>query len=158
MKGCRRRLLLIVSLAWLLSHPLDTEAEETRRLALLIAAPWEKDQAAMRNDIAVMTETLRARNFSQEEILTLEGPLDRQKLMAFLQAAQSRVAGWPEGALFLYISGQGGFTGATVSLARPALMLANSLPDDTTHWVFWDEVFSVLRAPDNVQIILFPDT
>jgi hypothetical protein len=157
MKFLRQGLLLVIGHALRFASLTHAETVDTHRLALLIAAPWE-DQAAMHHDVTVMTETLLSRHFSPQEILTLEGPLDRQKLITFLHAAHSRIGTWPDGALFLYISGHGGFTGTTVSSARPALMLASSLPDDAEHWVFWDEVFSALGAPDNVQIILLPDT
>jgi hypothetical protein len=148
---------LATSLAVFMAGVAYCETTETYRLALLIAAPW-KGETAMHHDIVAMTETLRSRGFSSEEILALEDSLNRQKLMSFLQNAHQRVAAWSSGEVFLYISGHGGFTGTTVASARPAVMLANTLSDDTEHWVFWDEVFAALVVPDHIQFILLPDT
>ena len=94
--------------------------DQTNHLALLIAAP-HPGETAMLNDLTAMTQALLARGFSADQILCLHGRLDRPLVIAFLQAASRRVAGWSEGSVFLHVSSHGFFTGDTAdrSAARP---------------------------------------
>jgi len=125
-----------------------------QRLALLIIAPWE-DETAMHNDLKAMYDALRLRGFSADEILSLEGQLNRGSFMSFLQKARRRVARWRQGEIFFYFGGHGIFTGTNVSEARPGLWFKDDL--SAQYMVFWDEVFATLNAPANVKVILLPD-
>lgn len=96
------------------------QPHHTNRLALLLAAP-QPGETAVRRDQAAMTEALLARGLAADQILSLHGPLDRPLVLATLQAAGRRVAGWREGSVFLHVSGHGFFDGDTPETARPAL-------------------------------------
>src|SRR5512143_3915268 len=87
------------------------------RQALLIAAPHEAE-VSMHYDLAAMYAALQARGLAPEEILLLEGSLDRRILLHFLEGFRHKIAQWREGELFLYLSGHGFFTGETVAEAR----------------------------------------
>ena len=113
----------------------------------------------MHNDLEAMNNVLRQRGFVPEEILSLEGPLDRPSLMTFLAEVHQRTASWSHGEVFLYYGGHGIFTGTEVSAARPALWLSNgALLCSTENCVFWDEVISALGLPPPVTLILLPDS
>jgi len=132
----------------------ETMADGPQRLALLIIAPWE-GEAAMHNDLTAMYNALHLRGFSADEILSLEGQLNRRSFMSILQKARRRVARWRQGEIFFYFGGHGIFTGTKVSEARPGVWLKNDPSGQYT--VFWDEVFATLNAPANVKVILLPD-
>jgi hypothetical protein len=132
----------------------ETMVDGPQRLALLIIAPWE-GETAMRNDLKAMYDALRLRGFSADEILSLEGQLNRGSFMSFLQKARRRVARWRQGEIFFYFGGHGIFTGTNVSEARPGLWFKND--PSAQYMVFWDEVFATLNAPANVKVILLPD-
>jgi hypothetical protein len=125
-------------------------------LALLIAAPQPGDEA-MSRDQAAMAQALLGRGFAVNEILCLHGRLDRPLVIAFLQAASRRVAGWSEGSVFLHVSSQGFFTGDTAEDARPGLWFDST--DDVTddHHLFWEELFAALALPAGVRLTLLPD-
>jgi hypothetical protein len=131
--------------------------DRPHRLALLIIAPW-KGETAMHNDLIAVRNALRIRGFSEDEILSLEGQLNRRSFMSFLQKARRRVSTWRQGEIFFYFGGHSAFTGTSVTEARPGLWLKNDLQQSVEHTVFWDEVFTTLNAPANVKIILLPDT
>ena len=133
---------------------LDTNASP--RLALLIAAP-QPGEVAMDRDLAIMSEALLARGFASDRILCLHGRLDRPRMVAFLQAASRRVAGWTDGSVFLHVSGHGFFTGDTATEARPGLWFAST--DDVTddNHLFWNELFAALALPAGVRLTLLPD-
>jgi hypothetical protein len=65
----------------------------------------------MHHDLAAMYEALKLRGLASEEILCLEGKLDRRLLLGFLGAIHHRIVDWKRGALFLYVTGHGFFTG-----------------------------------------------
>jgi len=132
----------------------ETMVDGPQRLALLIIAPWE-GETAMHNDHIAMHDALRLRGFSEGEILSLEGQLNRRSFMSFLQKARRRVAQWRQGEIFFYFGGHGIFTGTKVSEARPGLWFKSDPSAEYT--VFWDEVFATLNAPANVKVVLLPD-
>ena len=125
-------------------------------LALLIAAP-HPGETAMFNDLTAMTQALLARGFSADQILSLHGRLDRPLVVAFLQAASRRVAGWSEGSVFLHVSSHGFFTGEAATEARPGLWFDST--DDVTddNHLFWEELFAALVLPGRVKLTLLPD-
>ena len=128
----------------------------SNHLALLIAAP-HPGETAMFNDLTAMTQALLARGFSADQILSLHGRLDRPLVVAFLQAASRRVAGWSEGSVFLHVSGHGFFTGEAATAARPGLWFAAT--DDVTddNHLFWEALFAALVLPRRVKLTLLPD-
>ncbi|MBX7237716.1 MAG: hypothetical protein K1X65_25290 [Caldilineales bacterium] len=124
--------------------------------AILIAAPHPGDTAMLR-DQAAMIDALLARGFSADQILCLHGPLDRPLVLATLQAAGRRVAGWREGSVFLHVSGHGFFVGGTPETARPGLLFTES--DDVTDdgHLFWEDFFAALALPSGMRLTLLPD-
>jgi hypothetical protein len=153
-KKLRRWSALLLLLFILPVNAGETKVDRPQRLALLIIAPWE-GETAMHNDLTAMYNALRLRGFSADEILSLEGQLNRRSFMSFLQKARRRVARWRQGEIFFYFGGHGIFTGTKVSEARPGLWLKDD--PSVQYTVFWDEVFATLNAPANVKVILLPD-
>jgi len=153
-KKLRRWSALLLLLFILPVNAGETIEGEPQRLALLIIAPWE-GETAMHNDLTAMYNALRLRGFSADEILSLEGQLNRRSFMSFLQKARRRVVRWRQGEIFFYFGGHGIFTGTKVSEARPGLWFKND--PSAQYTVFWDEVFATLNAPANVKVILLPD-
>ena len=133
------------------------ETSEARRLALLVAAPWE-GETAMHNDLIATYNALRQRGFSPEEILVLEGSLTRGLLLSFLQNVHGRLASWQQGEVWFSFSGHGTFSGMSASDARPGLLLTSESLPAREHQVFWDEVFAALQVPMSVQFTLLPDS
>ncbi|MCI0690707.1 caspase family protein [candidate division KSB1 bacterium] len=134
----------------------DAKGAHPSRLALLIAAPHD-GEAGMHNDVVAMYDALIARGLSSEDILLLEGKLNRKLLMRLFGEANKRVAKWKSGEVFMHYSGHGIFTGSTVSEARVGMLLAPSKPSNKINGVFWDEVFAALHPPANINLILLPD-
>jgi hypothetical protein len=126
------------------------------RLALLIAAP-HNGEASMHNDVMAMYDALLARGFFSKDILLLEGKLNRKLLMSLIGEVNKRMATWKSGEVFMHYSGNGTFVGSTASEARVGLQLAPDTPSNKSHRVFWDEVFTALRLPTDVGLILLPD-
>ena len=126
------------------------------KLALLIGAPHDGD-LSMHNDVVAMYDALRMRGLAPEEILTLEGKLDRQILMEFLKGVSRRIAQWAEGELFLYFSGHGFFTGDTVAEARVGVQLQYVAQGICKYCVYWDEIFATLSVPKTVTFAMLPD-
>jgi hypothetical protein len=83
------------------------------RLALLIAAP-HNGEAGMHNDVVAMYDALLARGLSSEDILVLEGKLNRKLLMSLVAEANKRVARWESGELFMHYSGHGFFSAGAI--------------------------------------------
>lgn len=112
----------------------------------------------MYNDVVAMHGAWRTRGFSLEDILLLEGKLNRTLLFSLIREVNKRVATWKSGNVFMHYSGHGAFIGSSASEARVGLQLASDKPDHKTTRVFWDEVFTALRLPANVGLILLPDS
>jgi hypothetical protein len=126
------------------------------RLALLIASPHHGN-IGMHNDVVEMHDALLARGFSLEDILLLEGKLNRKLLFGLIREVNKRVATWKSGEVFMHYSGHGAFIGSSVSEARFGVQLASGKPEHKSNRVFWDEMFAALRLPANVGLILLPD-
>src|SRR5262245_9442222 len=86
----------------------ETLAGKTQRLALLVAASWE-GEVAMHHDLVAMHDALRLRGFQAEDILTLDGPLNRESFVSFLKKARERMGKWHQGELLFYFGGHGTF-------------------------------------------------
>ena len=126
------------------------------RLAVLIGAPHIGD-LSMHNDIAAMYDALRQRALAPEEIICLEGALDRSLLLGLFAALSRRTAHWTRGQVLLYVSGHGYFDGDPGSRVRVGMELqeTNALSDE--YHILWDELFRALALPAPVQLILLPD-
>ena len=148
-------MLLLVLI--LLGSTTVADTETPRRLALLVAAPWE-GETAMHNDLAATYRGLRQRGFAPGEFLVFAGSLTRSGLLAFLHDVRTRVRAWPDGDVWFSFSGHGTFRGTTVAEARPGLLLASSLHPSPEEQVTWEEVFAALRVPAAVQLTLLPDS
>jgi hypothetical protein len=111
----------------------------------------------MHNDLAAMHDVLQTRGLAPQEILSLEGNLDRQMLMTFLKGVSHRISQWSEGELFLYLSGHGFFTGDTVKEARVGIQLQHATPGSSVQNVYWEEVFSALSIPKAVTFTMLID-
>jgi hypothetical protein len=148
-------ILLLVLL--LLGPTTVADTGQTRRLALLVAAPWE-GETAMQNDLVATYEALRQRGFSPEEFLVLAGPLTRSLLLAFLHDVQRRIGAWQSGEVWFSFSGHGTFHGTTAAEARPGLLFTSALHPSQEDQVLWEEVFAALQVPAAVQLTLLPDS
>jgi hypothetical protein len=143
-----------------LSHSSATSAAPTNRphrLAILIAAPWP-GEIAMHNDLLAIGGALSQRGYSANEIMLLEGQLDRKSLLSLLDEARNRVAKWKDGEVFLYFGGHGYYSGSTASDARPGLLLVADPEYSSNIAVFWDEVFKTINVPPMVSLIILPDS
>ncbi len=129
---------------------------ERPRLAVLIGAPHKGD-ASMHNDLIAMYDALQTRGLGSEEILSLEGNLDRQMLMSFLKEVGHRMALWRVGELFLYFSGHGFFVGDTVENARVGVKLQDAHQEMAEYHVYWDEMLCALAIPAAVTCTMLPD-
>ena len=129
---------------------------EHPRLALLIGTPNEGD-VSMHNDIAAMYDALKTRGLAPEEILSLEGNLDRQILIPFLEGVSCRIAQWRKGQLFLYLSGHGFISGDTVEEARVGIQLQKATPESSAYNVYWEEMFCALSVPEVVTVTMLID-
>lgn len=129
---------------------------QSSQLAVLIGAP-HLDQISMHYDMAAMYTALRRRGITAEEILSLEGRLDRRLFLGFLNAVHQRIETWSSGALFFYITGHGFFTGDRVEEARVGVELQpTTLPANEAR-VYWDEILQILAPPAGVMLTLLPD-
>jgi hypothetical protein len=129
---------------------------EHPRQALLIGAPQEGD-VGVHNDLAAMYDALKTRGLAPEEILSLEGNLDRQILMPLLEGVSHRIVRWNNGELFLYLSGHGFFTGDTIEDARVGILLQKATLGSSVQNVYWDEVLSALSIPESVTVTMLID-
>jgi len=141
----------------LLGSTTVADTEKPRRLALLVAAPWE-GEAAMHNDLVATYNALRQRGFSPEEFLVFAGSLTRSGLLAFLHDVQRRIRAWPSGEVWFSFSGHGTFRGTTAAEAPPGLWLTSTLHPSQEEQVLWGEVLTALQAPAAVQLTLLPDS
>jgi hypothetical protein len=130
--------------------------DTSHHLALLLAAP-QPGEEAMYRDLSAIAQALLARGFSSDRSLCLHGRLDRPLVIAFLQAASRRVAGWSEGSVFLHVSGHGFFTGDTVETARPGLLFGDSEDVADDDHISWDDLFAALALPVGVGLTVLPD-
>ena len=133
--------------------------ESAHRLALLIGAPW-RGEAAMHGDVQAFYDALAARGVSSDELLVLEGRLDRELMLRFLASVQSRVSAWERGDLFLYYSGHGAYAPSDaidVASVEPALVFDQGDLDEPSRWLFWREIFATLALPPTVRLALLPD-
>jgi Caspase domain len=149
----------IVLTALFLSLFADTSTARVRkpnRLALLIAAPWS-DETAMHNDLVSVEDALSQRGYSTNQIMRLEGNLNRQSLLLLLREASRRIAKWKADEVFFYFSGHGFFSGSTATEARPGVLLASDPEYSSNVAVFWDEVFTTLNVPAKVNLFILPD-
>ncbi|MCB9155958.1 MAG: hypothetical protein H6645_02435 [Caldilineaceae bacterium] len=111
----------------------------------------------MHNDVAAMYRALQQRGLASDQILCLEGQLDRRLLLSFLAAIGQRMAGWTEGAVLLYITGHGFFTGDNATEARVGIELQPAAQYRPEVHIYWDELFAALAIPPGVQMLLLPD-
>jgi hypothetical protein len=133
--------------------------ESAHQLALLIGAPW-RGEAAMHGDVQAFYDALSARGVPTDDLLVLEGRLDRELVLAFLASAKSRVSGWGRGDVFLYYSGHGAYAPldeVDANTVEPALVFGQGDLDDPSRWMFWREVFGALALPPTVRLALLPD-
>ena len=126
------------------------------QLSVLIGAP-HLGETAMHHDLVAMYEALGRRGLAPEEILSLEGALDRRLLLGFMEAIHHRIAGWKQGSLFLYVSGHGFLTGENAEEARVGVELGPTKQVEDEFHVFWDELFEALALPPGVSMTLLPD-
>jgi hypothetical protein len=152
----RGHVVLVFAMTFMMLNASTGQTREQRRLAVLIAAPWA-GEAAMYNDLTMAYHALRQRGFAPEEILTLKGPRHRDVVLTFLQGVHQRVAAWPHGNVFFYVSGHGLYTGQTVAAARPGLQLTRAMPNPGEASVSWEDAFKALNIPSSVQLIVLPD-
>jgi hypothetical protein len=129
---------------------------EHPKQALLIGTPHEGD-VSMHNDLTAMYDALKTRGLAPKEILSLDGNLDRQILMPFLEGVNHRIAQWREGQLFLFFSGHGFFTGNTVEEARVGIQLQKATSGSSVQNVYWEEVFCALSIPEVVTVTMLID-
>jgi hypothetical protein len=92
-----------------------------------------------------------------DEILSLEGKLDRQQLLTFIEGASQRIAQWTKGEFFLYLSGHGFFTGDTAEDARVGIQLERADLGSSVQHMYWEEVFSALSIPEPVTFTMLID-
>ena len=129
----------------LVGHPTAAASEEVRRLALLIAAPWE-GETAMHNDLVATYTVLRQRGFAPEEFLVLEGPLTRSLLLAFLQDVHRRIREWPQGNVWFFFSGHGTLRGTTAADAQAGLLFTSAVHPSPEDQMWWEDVFAACRC------------
>jgi hypothetical protein len=151
MPSLRPLCLALIIAAWMT----PAGSAPPHRLALLIGSPWRGEETVIQNDIASFRVALTKRGFKPSQLKELSGKLTRPQVLSAVSAVSTTTAAWGSGEVFLYYTGHGSFSGETVQTARPALALG---PDsDPNSLVYWDEVFSAMRLPRGVQLILLPD-
>ena len=142
----------ILSCLLLLScSSVSTFADEPKRLAVIISAAWGADEA-IHNDSMAMHQALRQRGLRANEILSLEGSLNRNIVLSFLNEIGKAIATWREGEIILYYTGHGSLEGKTAREAIVGLQLSMQ------EKVSWNEVFIALQIPPKVRLILLPDS
>ena len=128
-------------------------------LAVLLGGPW-RGENAMHGDLLAMHEALRERGLRPDEILSLEGRLDRELVLAFLASVHGRLEGRSEGEVFLYYSGHGAYApldATDAAGADPALIFRREDAESPDRWVLWREVFAALAGPPGVRLLVLPD-
>jgi hypothetical protein len=134
---------------------LNAPSRETE-LAVLLGIP-QAGERAMHNDVALMYDALRQRQLAPEQILCLEGRLDRGLVLDFLAAAGRHIAPWPAGHLFLYVSAHGYATLDSRLRTRVGVALAGHEQTPEGNHVYWDEMLAALAVPPRVRLTLLPD-
>jgi hypothetical protein len=148
---------LLILLATIAPHSGAREAP-SNALTLLIAAPWS-GETAMKNDVEALIPVLRHRGLQESQMMILDqGALDREAVLRWLRQAHRRTLPWKAGAVFLYVSGHGQFTGTTPEDARLALQLKAAARPSAEAALFWDEIFAALDLPGGVTLTLLLDT
>jgi hypothetical protein len=109
----------------------------------------------MQNDMASFRTALMKRGFEPSQIMEVSGRLTRAQVLAAIRATAASTASWDSGEVFFYYTGHGWFSGDSAQTARPALAFVRDPESDNV--LYWDEVFSALRLPRGVQLILLPD-
>jgi hypothetical protein len=142
---------ILFCLLLLFLSSVSTFANEPKRLAVMISATWGADEA-MHNDLMAMHQALRQRGLRDNEILSLEGKLDRNIILGFLNEIGKDVATWREGEIFLYYTGHGSLEGKNAKEAIVGLQLSMQ------EKVSWNEIFTALRITPKVRLILLPDS
>jgi hypothetical protein len=132
------------------------ESHPDPQLVVLIGIPHH-DQTSMHYDVAAMYEAWRQRGVAAEQILCLEGKLDRRLLLSFLSAIHQRMAAWPQGSLFFYVTGHGFFTGESAEEARVGVELEPSTQLSSEYHLFWDEMLAALAVPASVKLLILAD-
>jgi hypothetical protein len=151
MRSLRPLCLALIIAAW----TAPAGAAPPHRIALLIGSPWSGEATVIQNDIASFRIALTKRGFKPSELKELSGKLTRTQVLAAVSAVSATTAAWDSGEVFVYYTGHGSFSGQTAQTARPALALG---PDSNPNsLIYWDEVFSAMRLPPGVQLILLPD-
>ena len=148
---------ILIVVLMLVGHLTAADPGDTRRLAILVAAPWE-GETAMHNDLVATYTVLRQRGFAPEEFLVLEGPLTRSLLLAFLQDVHRRIREWPRGEVWFFFSGHGTLRGTVASDAQAGLVFTSAVHPSPEDQVWWEEVFAALQVPPAVQLLLLPDS
>ena len=148
---------ILIVMLMLVGYSAAADPGDTRRLAMLVAAPWE-GETAMHNDLVAAYTVLRQRGFAPEEFLVLEGPLTRSLLLAFLQDVHRRIGTWPRGEVWFFFSGHGTLRGTTAADAQAGLLFTGALHPSYEDQVWWEEVLAALQAPPAVQVLLLPDS
>jgi hypothetical protein len=131
-------------------------ANVSAQLSILIGAP-HSNQSSIHHDLAAMYRALKRRGLTSEEILCLEGKIDRRLLLGFLEAIHHRIADWEQGALFLYVTGHGFFSSESAQDAHVGVVLPPTKRVGDEYHVFWDELFQALSVPQGVTLALLPD-
>ena len=149
--------VILILVLLLLGQTLAAETGKDRRLAILVAAPWE-GETAMHNDLVATYSALRQRGFSPEEFLVLEGTLSHSILLAFLHDVQRRISSWQSGTVWLSFSGHGTYRGTRAAEARPGLLFTSVLHPSHEDQMFWEEVFASLQVPASVQLTVLSDS
>ena len=148
-----RRALAIAMGAGIL--PRRAFAATPRRLALLLASPWE-GESFMSNDLALMQGGLRVRGVNATGVISVLAPLDRPSLVRRLEDVRGRIANWPDGDLLIYYNGRGMYRPAINGGSEPGLQL-NRNREHPASALLWRELFAELQAPPRVRVIVLPD-
>jgi hypothetical protein len=130
-------------------------AASPRRLALLLAAPWE-GESFLGDDLALMQEGLRARGLTAAELISVLEPLDRERVASRLEEVSRRIAGWQSGEVFLYYNGHGMYAPAGGGWPEPGLQLDRKR-EQASSALLWRDLFAILRAPPGVRVMVLPD-
>ena len=126
-----------------------------RRLALLLAAPWE-GEAFLGDDMTLMQRGLSARGLRADEVIAVLEPLDRAAVVKRLEEVRRRIAGWSGGDLFLYYDGHGMYGPAAGGGPEPGLQL-NRRREQASSFLLWRELFDLVKAPPGVRVLVLPD-
>src|SRR4051812_37032044 len=95
-------------------------AATPRRLALLLAAPWE-GESFLADDVAMMHAALRTRGVGAADVISVLEPLDRAGVVRRLDEVRTRMAVWEDGDLFVYYNGHGMYGEAVNGVPEPGL-------------------------------------